>query len=205
MKFLFKLQIFLLFIMMGLPGGLFSGSPGGKKSFAYFDFWVYGEGLNEGKYQIFLKTNLFYGNKWECVGKFPQHSDNLKVSKEGKLLIISRLKREKYWGQDIRENYVAVKMVSPKGNPTVSVKGMYIFSSQTEEKEGLERKIRRIENQYPVLNKKSLAYHVRPRAYTLVHGVPYIEHVEAPVKGHKPGVLEVEWLEMIFKHKRSQS
>ena len=50
-----------------------------------------------------------------------------------------------------------------------------------------------------VVRRHSLAVYERPRPARLRPGTPFIDHVEAPVRHRKPGVTEVEWLELLFQ------
>lgn len=50
-----------------------------------------------------------------------------------------------------------------------------------------------------MVRRHSVALHVRPRPVQLSADTPFIEHLEAPIRHRKPGVMEVEWLEILFQ------
>lgn len=182
--------VFLLInpgISLGFAGGLQNTSTEDEQ----FDLIVYGKHLDAATLTVELKSNPLFGSSWEPA-------DGQTRAPGSQLLVIKNLSRKRYLGQDIRENYLALRL-SAKGTETVEISAIYVLpSGDTNKKIPVEELQEVIEERPRDIRAISLAGHVRPRPYFLDPGASWTEHVEAPVRQHKPGVREVQWLDILF-------
>ncbi|MCF8334570.1 MAG: hypothetical protein K9I47_10525 [Bacteroidales bacterium] len=163
-----------------------------------FHLVFYGKNLNTEDVKVQLKTNPIAGEAWTNILK----DKKIWMSESRKLLVIENLSMENYFGQDIRENYIAVRLTSKAEDSHPEISAMYALPPKVEiNKSSHDWFIERLKTQPVKLREQVLASHVRPRPYTLPNGVPFTEHIEAPVRQFKPGVREVEWLELLFQQK----
>lgn len=120
------------------------------------------------------------------------------------LKILNAQRQSKCWSSqisrysDIRENYVALKVVSEaKGG---ALRSAYAVPSADKfDSNDCDEIARLIETRPMVVRRHSLAAYERPRSVPLHPDTPFIDHIEAPVRPRKPGVMEVEWLEILFR------
>ncbi len=165
-----------------------------------FDLIVYGKNLHFAELEVMLKSNPTAGSQWTDVLEIMRNKDKVRTAGENKLLIIQGLSAKRYFGQDIRENYIAVRFQSHRENPLPKISAVYAFPSENKTASGsLKEYINWIENHPQKMESLSLASHVRPRPYLLKAGEVFTEHVEAPVRKFKPGLREVEWLKILFQ------
>ena len=164
-----------------------------------FNMLFYGKNLNTEQVKVQLKTNPKAGEDWTNILK---ERKNVWMSENRELLVIKNLSMENYFGQDIRENYIAVRLTSKAEDSLPEISAMYALPPNVDiNKSSHEWFIDRIKNQPVKLREQMLASHVRPRPHILQNAVPFTEHIEAPVRHFKPGVREVEWLEVLFQMK----
>ncbi|MFW6019807.1 MAG: hypothetical protein ACOCPM_04430 [Bacteroidales bacterium] len=159
-----------------------------------FDLVIYGSNLNTDEIEILVKTNPQYGGQWDTISR-NNSKINFFTDNSQKLLKLSGLSMEKYFGQDIRENYIGIKVRSLEQEPLTKISAFYAFPAGAFEKESL---VELIENHDPVLLDKCLAKIIRARPLKLDIVSYYTEHIEAPVRHKKPGIQEVKWLNILF-------
>ena len=169
----------------------------GKESNESFNLVIYGRNLSLDEINLQLKTNPGSGEVWTTISK-----EDKKVwkSQNRRLLVIENLSMKKYFGQDIRENYIAIRLKTKAKKYPPEVSAFYALSPEMEiDRSNAARLIKQIENQPMKVTDRALASHIRPRPYVLQTGGAFTEHIEAPVRLFKPGVREVEWLEILFR------
>jgi hypothetical protein len=108
----------------------------------------------------------------------------------------------RYLGQDIRENYIALKITTTQDDPEGTLRAAYaVPTAERYDDATCKRLAALIAKQPGAVRRHSLASHVRPRPAAL-SGASFVEHLEAPIRHRKPGVMEVEWLEILFRPER---
>jgi len=174
-------------ISLGFAGGIQKKSSEGEQ----FDLVVYGKHLDATTLSVELKSNPMFGSSWESA-------EGKSIIQGGQLLVIKNLSRERYLGQDIRENCLALRLGAEGAKP-VEISAVYALSSGNSDKEiPLEELQEAIERRPDDIRVISLASHVRPRPYVLEPDASWTEHVEADVRQFKPGIREVQWLDILF-------
>ena len=164
-----------------------------------FDLVIYGENLTTDHLNVLLRTNPVFGLQWED----PLQASDKKVKvlnpDSKNILMICDLSKERYFGQDIRENYIGVKLESAVEDQHPEISAMYAVNADNEcNKETADKYLRLIGNTPVKMKENAIASIVRPRPFILKPGKIYTEHIEAPVRDLKPGVKEVEWLDIIY-------
>ncbi|MFP4487944.1 MAG: hypothetical protein ACLFN1_01445 [Bacteroidales bacterium] len=160
---------------------------------ASFDLLIYGKGIHEDALQVSLMTNPAFGGKWEQVERC-----KAEISHNGQFLILDSLDKALYMGQDIRENYISMRLEST-ATREILISAVYVLPHGIwKGTVSINTMADLIEESPHELKDLSLAVHVRPQSYVLEPGAGWIEHIEANVRHHKPGVREVEWLDIIF-------
>ena len=155
-----------------------------------FDLILFGDALHPDRQTVFLRSNPTAGDAWtpmnrtECVNT-------------DRVLVLPDLAPERYLGQDLRENYLALRITSTSAGGSLraayAVPSVHPWTGTTCET------VAQLTTQRPmIVRRHSLAVYERPRPAPLRPGTPFIDHVEAPVRHRKPGVVEVEWLEILF-------
>lgn len=158
-----------------------------------FDLLIYGRGLHEDALKVSMKTNPAYGGKWQEPGEAAGEE-----SHDGRFLLLGALDKELYMGQDIRENYLAIRLESTTTD-RILISAVYVLPPDTcADHEAFKTLAGIIEERPHELKEISLALHVRPKAYVLEPGAMWTGHIEAIVRQYKPGVREVKWLDIIF-------
>ncbi|MFO7851195.1 MAG: hypothetical protein ACQERS_03310 [Bacteroidota bacterium] len=158
-----------------------------------FDLIIYGKDFAAGEIKVNLKSNPAFGERWEVAGKGvkPVYYNN-------KLIIIKGIARNRYVGQDIRENYISARLTNT-GEKQIMISAVYALpSSDYNGANKLSALSETIEERPHEIEKYSLASHVRPHPFIIEGGKTWTEHIEAPVKTFKPGVREVKWLDILF-------
>ncbi|MBS3806654.1 MAG: hypothetical protein KGY60_04055, partial [Bacteroidales bacterium] len=183
------LVFILLLVALQVRGMIPAGppSPGWEtaqpeQSQDHFHLMVFGDHLETENLQISLKTNPGYGEEWQKLGR--QRGE---VSQNGQFLKYSDFSLEEYFGHDIRENYLPLR-ISRQGDGSESGKGSR-GAAKSPEKESI--KIRavyvvaadgeasgwswtqwkeKITGDPAAVKALSLASHVRPRPRSLAPG-----------------------------------
>lgn len=171
--------------------------PGGQAGEGYFDLVIFGSGLEPGDPSLSLKTNPWTERpgRWEpadSAGDVGHYRDR----QGGVTLALTRLSCERYLGQDIRENYLALRLANGGESALAAA---YVLPHTGRENGKLAEIMAGVIRSRPLrLEQLSLAAFVSPRPRRLAPGDTLIEHVELPVRGYPPGVREAEWLEILF-------
>jgi hypothetical protein len=146
--------------------------------------------------KIALKTNPWRGDAWTPVATADGPAA---CASSPALHVVPGLPTGRYLGQDIRENYVALKLSTSRDESDSRLRAAYALPSvDTVDATACERLRTLIETAPSTVRQHSLAAHVRPRPAPLSADAPLIEHLEAPIRHRRPGVMEVEWLEILF-------
>lgn len=158
-----------------------------------FDLVLYGDELRGVGEHVRLKSNPWRRDAWIAVGR----QRHVACAEHPSVAVLPNLPTPEYLGQDVRENYVALKIVPMDGSP--ELRAAYALpSADTLKEDSCNRIVDLIASDPAVVRRHSLASHTRPRPVSLSGRRPFIEHLEAPIRHRKPGVMEVEWLEILF-------
>jgi hypothetical protein len=161
-----------------------------------FDLVLFGSGLDTASHRISLKMNPWRDGAWTPVA--PSDRPVRCIAQPG-LRVIPTLSVARYLGQDIRENYIALRITTTRAAATGTLRAAYAVPSvDTLDAAGCERLATVITEEPARVRRHSVATYVRPRPAQLSAETPFIDHLEAPVRPRKPGVMEVEWLELLF-------
>lgn len=156
-----------------------------------FDLVLMGDSLRPDAHTVELRSNPTAGESWTAL-------DNPECVDTERVLVFPRQSVQRYLGQDIRENYVALRVVAESRGGTL--RSAYSVPSTGEFDSNDCTEIARLTETRPmVVRRHSLAAYERPRSAPLHPNTPFIDHIEAPVRHRKPGVMEVEWLEILFR------
>lgn len=170
---------------------LWAQSRDSRRTKQHFDLVLFGKNLNHSKLNVWLRTNPWLSDQWVRSG-----TAYLRTISGYDLLAYRDLPVDRYLGQDIRENYLLIKIKPRQGNASLSA--IYVLPHS---KNFDAKKIFTLIKENPVeLQQHSLADYIRPRPYHLQANQTLTEHVEAPVRNLKPGVQEVRWLDILFNH-----
>lgn len=170
-----------------------------KDSGKTFDLVIYGKNLTIDHLNVLLRTNPIFGLQWEDPLQVSDKKAKVINPDSKNILVICDLSKERYFGQDIRENYIGVKLESNSKDHHLEISAMYAVNTDSEcNKEAAEKYLRLIGNTPLKMKENAIASIVRPRSFILKPGKIYTEHIEAPVRHLKPGVKEVEWLDIIY-------
>ena len=181
------------------------------------DLVVFGDSLGDRHLQFFLKSNPGFGEKWERAYAAGQPE----VSADGRFVAIRGLSRERFFGQDIRKNHLALQLrygdtglddagddpkydsaggsESCSENEQVWIRAVYVVGSAKAPEWPWEKWLERIGRDPSGVKERSLGSYVRPRPLHLEPGQRRTLHVRAPVRHLKPGVQEVKWLDILFR------
>lgn len=180
-----------------------------------FDLWIYGHDFDHVEHSLYLRTNPDRGETWELVGHFnperdragyrPEARDSLIRSLDGRrgAVVFHGLSRERFFGGDLRERHLTVKITTREDADGSGLRAVYAVPHRSTRNYLTEEAVTELIEERPRSTRiNSLAHHVRPVAAPLVPDEPFVEKVEAPVRGMKPGVLEVEWLDLLWEGAR---
>jgi hypothetical protein len=184
----FHLQISAWLVLALVFGSSVEAQP--ASSVDSFDLILMGDSLRPSAHTVELRSNPTAGENWTEL-------ESPYCTETGRLLVFPTQPVQRYLGQDIRENYLALKVVSETRGG--SLRSAYtVPSAGTFEANNCEEIAHLIESQPMRIRRHSLAVYERPRPAHLRPDKPFIDHIEAPVRHRKPGVMEVEWLEILF-------
>jgi len=156
-----------------------------------FDLVLVGDSLSAAAHRVALRTNPTAGEAWEEL-------EEARCDDTARLLVFPAQSTDRYLGQDIRENYLAVRVTAEAGGGTL--RAVYaVPSTDTLGATACPRLARLVEARPLTVRRYSLAVYERPRPTRLRPGRPFIDHVEAPIRHRRPGVMEVEWLNILFR------
>lgn len=182
-----------------------------EQSQEHFHLILFGDHLARENLQISLKTNPGYGEEWQKLGK---QRDG--ASQDGRFLKYNDLSLEKYFGHDIRENYLPLRITwqgdgsesgkasrgaakSPE-KESIKIRAVYVVAADGEASGwSWSQWKEKITRDPAAVKSSSMASHVRPSPQRMHPGRAWTIHVEAPVRHLKPGVQEVKWLDILFR------
>lgn len=165
--------------------------------FSTFDLVLVGDHLNADAHRVFLKTNPAQGEDWTAVDR---SDPPVRCTGTDGLVVVPGLSVEQYVGQDIRENHLSLQIRTNDADANGALRAVYALPSvDSFDEETCTRLVRLVETEPSTVRRHSLAAYVRPRPVSLEAASPFIDNIELPVRHHKPGVLEVEWLEILYQ------
>jgi len=159
-----------------------------------FDLVLVGDHLRAEAHRVALKTNPTTGASWTVL-------EETRCPRTNQLLVLSDLSATRYLGQDIRENHLTLRITTPSSTEDArgALRAVYAVPSTEPIDTAACAQLARLARTTPqALRRHSLAIYERPRPASLRAGTPFLDHVEAPVRHRKPGVVEVEWLNVLF-------
>lgn len=158
-----------------------------------FDLVLMGDSLSSA-HRVDLKTNPTAGGTWT-------KRTEVRCTETKGVMVVPTQPVDRFLGQDIRENYLALRIRAQTTGG--SLRAAYALPSiEHMDDRTCSRLARLIQTKPMVVRRHSLAVYERPRPAPLRPGTPFIDHIEAPVRHRKPGVMEVEWLEILFRPSR---
>ncbi|MFB6272623.1 MAG: hypothetical protein ABEL51_06985 [Salinibacter sp.] len=160
------------------------------------DLVLVGQHLEAPTHTIAVKTNPWRSNRWTSVRK---RGTSGACPSQPRLHVIPGLSAARFLGQDIRENYIALKITATEDADGTLRAAYALPSTLPLDRAACERLALLIATDPATVRRHSVASHVRPRPARLSADAPLIEHLEAPIRHRKPGVMEVEWLEILFR------
>lgn len=176
----------ILVLALGPPA---SAQPASSAS--TFDLILVGDSLAPSVHHVELRTNPADGGTWTPI-------EGARCPGTKRLMVLPNQPVQRLLGQDVRENYLALKIRSETSGG--SLRAVYAVPSAGKvDAEDCGKIARLIRTQPRVVRRSSLANYERPRPTRLQAGTPFIDHAESPVRHRKPGVTEVEWLEILFR------
>lgn len=156
-----------------------------------FDLILVGDSLRPAVHQLELKTNPVAGDTWTTI-------DGVECTGTEDLMVMPHQSVDRFLGQDVRENYVALRITSETAGGLL--RAAYAVPSIEQIDENVCAQLAHVLETEPIrFRRHSLAVYERPRPVRLRPDTPFVDHVEAPVRHRKPGVMEVEWLEILFR------
>jgi hypothetical protein len=162
-----------------------------------FDLVVIGNGPGFREAGVELRENPSAGGAWRAVRTGPV---SLEGQPPGAALVVARLRTSRYLGQDIRQNHLMLRLSVPDG-AGAQVRAVYAVPHTGTAADTLARRLVAAAERRPVqVRRRSLASLVRPRPARLAPGDTLTTPVEAPVRHRRPGVLEVRWLEILYRN-----
>ena len=185
-----RLLAFLLFA--GWSVGPVGAQPG--PAVETFDLVLVGDHLRAEAHRVALKTNPTTGASWTVL-------EETRCPRTNQLLVLSDLSATRYLGQDIRENHLTLRITTPSSTEDArgALRAVYAVPSTEPIDTAACAQLARLARTTPqALRRHSLAIYERPRPASLRAGTPFLDHVEAAVRHRKPGVVEVEWLNVLF-------
>lgn len=155
-----------------------------------FDLVLVGDSLSASDHGVSLKTNPTVGETWERLTE-------VRCEERSRLLVFPAQSTDRYLGQDIRENYLALKVSAEVGGGTL--RAAYAVPTVDDLDVEACAHLSQLTTTEPLtVRQHSLAVYERPRPAQLRPEETFIDHIEAPIRHRKPGVMEVEWLEILF-------
>lgn len=162
-----------------------------------FDLVIFGSNLDAKTTTVQLRENPGNENRWQKLESGETISDG---ENDFTSILISSLSTEQFAGQDIRENYIAIKIRTEASDDNQQIRAIYALPHadySTQERQMLHAAIQSDPGQ---IKKYSLGNLLFPRAQSISDGKEFTEHIEMPVRHLKPGVQEVKWLDIIFEN-----
>jgi hypothetical protein len=167
-----------------------------------FDLIVYGRGLADADLSVALKTNPDRGARWTPLGA-PQ-ATAASANATGSVAVWARRSAGRFLGQDLRARRLLLRIRPPDGvsaRSAPAVRAVYAVPSlpdRSPDAAYATRLLRQIVTDPLAVRRLSYASLVRPRPLALAD-TTLTTPVEAPVRHLKPGVLEVRWLDLLYR------
>lgn len=188
-----RLYVLLFIVLWGADGAVAQPTAPADT----FDLVLVGDHLRAETHRVALKTNPTAGSVWIPL-------DDARCAGTSQLMVLSFLSAARYLGQDIRENHLTLRITTQSSSETRgALRAVYAMPSvKTLDRAACAQIARRAQAAPDTIRHHSLATYERPRPIPLQPGSPFLDHVELPVRHRKPGVLEVEWLNILFGKKK---
>jgi len=178
----------LLLLGLGLSMGLPTAA---QPSVDRFDLVLAGDRLPPAAHAVALKTNPTQGASWTTV-------DAVACEETAHIQVVPSQSAAQFLGQDLRENYLALRLGATDASDGV-LRAAYALPAADRWSDARCARLSRLVRTAPqTVRRHSLAAYERPRPVRLRSDAPVITHIEAPVRHRKPGVMEVEWLNVLI-------
>ena len=156
-----------------------------------FDLVLVGDALRPTAPEVALKTNPGHGASWTPL-------DASACAGTASIRVVPRQSTARYLGQDIRENYLALRLTA-RNDATGALRAAYALPATDDWSDAACARLARLVQTKPqTVRRHSLAAYERPRPRPLRSEQPFITHIEAPIRHRRPGVMEVEWLNVLI-------
>lgn len=160
-----------------------------------FDLVVVGEAVGGPAVQVALRTNPARGHTWTNLGRPARRSS------DGTVAVWTDLSLPRYLGHDIRQNHMMLRIeTGDNPSPDAAMRAVYAVPHSAETTDFVARLRALIRTDPLAVRQHSYAALVRPRPLALAPDMTVLTPIEAPVRHRKPGVLEVEWLELLYQN-----
>lgn len=180
-------------VLMGVWTGVLAPvAAQSATSIDQFDLILVGDQLSPSTHQVALKTNPTQGGSWTSLG------ETRCVGVEG-VLVVPDLSRSRYYGQDRRENHLSLRITTTRNASQGRLRAVYAVPHDEWTNSACTQLTRLVRSNPQTVRRHSLATYERPRPASLTPGKPFIDHIEAPIRHRRPGVMEVEWLNILFR------
>lgn len=166
-----------------------------------FDLVLFGEGWEAETVEVSLMENPGAKKNWIIISKEEQYETRYLHTKEATLMVIRDIDARRFVGQDIRENYVALRLKTSDvlNSDQVYFRSVWVVEHERElNAETLNKWMEYIRQNPLKMKEHSVASLSYPRSKRLEPGQSYIDHIELPVRHLKAGVQEVRWLDILF-------
>lgn len=184
-------------LLILLVAGLWTVSPASAQPgppVETFDLVLVGDHLRAETHRVALKANPTAGAAWTPL-------DDAACTDTDPLMVLPGLSVARYLGQDTRENHLTLRIKtqsSPKADRG-ALRAVYAVPSTPSSDSAACPQLARLARTAPAtIRRHSLAAYERPRPAPLRTERPFLDHVEAPIRHRKPGVMEVEWLNILI-------
>ena len=180
-------------VLMGVWTGVLAPvAAQSNTSIDQFDLLLVGDQLSPNTHQVGLRTNPTQGGSWTTLG------ETRCAGAEG-VLVFPDLSRARYYGQDRRENHLSLRITTTSTSPQGRLRAVYAVPHDDWSDAACTQLARLVRSDPQIVRRHSLATYERPRPAPLTSEEPFIDHVEAPIRHRRPGVMEVEWLNILFQ------
>ncbi len=197
-----SLLLYVIICWIGIAGmeeG--AGQAGSPSSPGTIDLLLFGKGWEAEAVEVSLLENPGVDKNWVSLTKGePYETKNFRTS-DATLTVIRDMDARRFVGQDIRENYVALRLKARQGTGAGQIyfRSAWVVEHAGElEEEKLKRWMENIRQKPLKMKEQSIATLIYPRSKRLEPGQFYIDHIELPVRHLKAGVQEVRWLDILF-------
>lgn len=194
-KLIILVGVFIIYAMVGIYSGKAQvGSP------EKFDLVFYGKGLENESVIVELRKNPGLDDQWTKINRREQFEISQYSVDDVSLLVIRGLPWKRFVGQDIRENYIGMRLsIHEELQSRVYYRGAWALHHRDSlTPDTLETWIKYIHRRPLLMKQNAFATLVYPRYKQILPNKPILDHIELPVRPLKAGIQEVKWLEIIF-------